>query len=968
MSDSSHTHPYDADYYRTYAGGPYTRNARWRRFFGGVADHIVRTIAPRTVLDAGCAMGFLVEALRERGVEAYGVDISAYAIDQVAPAIKPYCRVGSLTDPLPRRYDLIVSIEVIEHLTPADGATAAARMCEATDDILLSSTPDGYDEPTHLNVQPSDYWTGLFGSHGFVRDVDFDAFQVSPWAMRLRRQQGPAHETLRAYDRRFNAMAKELLALRALGVRLQQERADVERALDALTDPLLDREQQIWSLRNHVLIKDTYIASLLEHKGRADRHVEALLARVAGLEHAMASGAGETGVLRTKLAAIEHSRAWKVALMLRQLRDILLPVESRRAAVARRIWHTIRRQPSVSDHGSTASSPAPPPNPVQASTAAGTSPPAAHDSVAAPAPHAAPRFGRILIVNGSMGDMERYRCHHTREQAALAGLACDVCDLSSPALLGLVPSADVVILHRTQWGPFVHEIITKARTRQDVLVLYDIDDLLFVPELASDVQASRIGGPAEQAVFRRAMGRYRQMLDACDGLLAASEAIARAGRELGVRAWVHRNALSQTLIDLSARAMRQRPARLPGRRVVIGYASGSQTHDRDFLEAEAALDRMLDACPETELRIIGPLELPERWRAWGHRVSRVTFLPWQELPAALADFDINLAPLETGNAFCEGKSELKYFEAAAVGVPTVASRVGSFARAIRHGDNGFLAATSQDWFDALHTLVTQPALRREMGERARLDVLDRYSPATRAASLVQILAEADAARRNEAPATGGTVFREHTLAHDLLDGLTGLEIGAAAHNPFGLATRNVAPPDDYDFYAEESRRVMGVAPARVDIFAFGDALPVSDRSEDFVLSSHVVEHLPNVIQAFVEWNRVVKDGGYVFMIVPLKGALPEDGPRELTTLDHVVDDYQRHVTVDTHPVDGVPGGRMGHYHTFTPDSLHAVVDWMRNAGLCEWELTAREDVDTKVGNGFTLVYRVHHTHAGTAPA
>ena len=38
------------------------------------------------------------------------------------------------------------------------------------------------------------------------------------------------------------------------------------------------------------------------------------------------------------------------------------------------------------------------------------------------------------------------------------------------------------------------------------------------------------------------------------------------------------------------------------------------------------------------------------------------------------------------------------------------------------------------------------------------------------------------------------VFPEHWLAHELLDGLTGLEIGAAAHNPFGLTTRNVASP------------------------------------------------------------------------------------------------------------------------------------------------------------------------------
>jgi SAM-dependent methyltransferase len=204
-----------------------------------------------------------------------------------------------------------------------------------------------------------------------------------------------------------------------------------------------------------------------------------------------------------------------------------------------------------------------------------------------------------------------------------------------------------------------------------------------------------------------------------------------------------------------------------------------------------------------------------------------------------------------------------------------------------------------------------------------------------------------------------SVFPEHRLAHELLDGLSGLEVGAAAHNPFGLSARNVATREGWEFYARE-QQAMGVEPAPVDVWGSGDAIPVPDQSEDFVLSSHVVEHLPNPIAAFVEWHRVVKDGGYVFMIVPIKGVLPEDGPRELTTLEELVACYRRGYTVESHPIDGVPGGRMGHYHTFTPDSLTDLVDWMREQRLCDWELVAREDVDSKVGNGFTLAFRVHH--------
>ncbi len=217
----------------------------------------------------------------------------------------------------------------------------------------------------------------------------------------------------------------------------------------------------------------------------------------------------------------------------------------------------------------------------------------------------------------------------------------------------------------------------------------------------------------------------------------------------------------------------------------------------------------------------------------------------------------------------------------------------------------------------------------------------------------------------QAPSAGTLVFPEHRLAHELLDGLHGLELGAAAYNPFGLQTRNVAAREGHEFYAEE-QRALGTEPARVDIWAAGDSIPVPDHSEDFIISSHVVEHLPNLVAAFLEWDRIVRDGGYVYMIVPLKGALPQDADRELTPLAHFIECYRRGWTLDTHPIDGVPGGRMGHYHTFSPDSMTDVVDWMRENGLCRWELVAREDVDSKVGNGFTLVFQVRHS--STSPS
>src|SRR3990172_936165 len=137
--------PFDAYYFAHGCGRPYQRDDEWLAFFGSIAARIVSDIQPRTVLDAGCAMGFLVEELRNRGVEAYGVDVSEYAIERVHPSVKPYCWRGSVTEELSQRYDLIVCIEVLEHMQAAEAEQAVANLCQHADDVLFSSTPFDYN-------------------------------------------------------------------------------------------------------------------------------------------------------------------------------------------------------------------------------------------------------------------------------------------------------------------------------------------------------------------------------------------------------------------------------------------------------------------------------------------------------------------------------------------------------------------------------------------------------------------------------------------------------------------------------------------------------------------------------------------------------------------------------------------------------------------------------------------------------
>lgn len=221
---------YGAEYYDGYGRlgpVPYTReNPQWLRFFGKVAEHIVRNLAPRTLLDVGCAKGFLVECLRDRGVEAFGFDVSEYAISSVRADIRPFCWVGSATELIKEHYDLIACIEVCEHLAEADAKETIRQMTSHTDTILFSSTPADFTEPTHVNVRPVIDWLRLFAVFSFAPDETFDARFVSPQAMLLRRSQAPPSDRALC---RFAHERNQAVAARELNYS-----PDVRRELDAI--------------------------------------------------------------------------------------------------------------------------------------------------------------------------------------------------------------------------------------------------------------------------------------------------------------------------------------------------------------------------------------------------------------------------------------------------------------------------------------------------------------------------------------------------------------------------------------------------------------------------------------------------------------------------------------------------------------------------------------------------------------
>lgn len=235
---------YNEEYYRHYRTGSgeisYQDSEELKVFIRHLASQIKEKYHPQTVLDAGCAMGMLVAALRDLGVEAYGVDLSEYAISQVREDIRPYCAVGSLSsalpDSLPKRYDLVVSMEVLEHMPEEDAKKAVANLCAVTDRVLFSSVPDDTEDPTHINLHEPPYWCGLFAEQGLFFVGEEKPVFLTNYALFFQRKSMSASVEL--YERKLQKDAEQFLNLSLDLDELQGELDELQEKNEILDEDL----------------------------------------------------------------------------------------------------------------------------------------------------------------------------------------------------------------------------------------------------------------------------------------------------------------------------------------------------------------------------------------------------------------------------------------------------------------------------------------------------------------------------------------------------------------------------------------------------------------------------------------------------------------------------------------------------------------------------------------------------------
>ena len=199
------------------------------------------------------------------------------------------------------------------------------------------------------------------------------------------------------------------------------------------------------------------------------------------------------------------------------------------------------------------------------------------------------------------------------------------------------------------------------------------------------------------------------------------------------------------------------------------------------------------------------------------------------------------------------------------------------------------------------------------------------------------------------------------LARRRLGGLrTGIEIGASAFAPFpGVRAWNVEQPSAEVFL--EAQRSLAGSVAPVHVYATAETLPIADGALDFVLASHVIEHMPDAIRALGEWDRVLAVGGTAFLIVPHRDR-NMDKERPTNDVRHHLADFARANTVATDSM--VP---TSHYHVWRTADFLGLIEYLVRVRYLDWSVDDVEDVDSRAGNGFTVVARRRARPAPLAP-
>lgn len=332
--------------------------------------------------------------------------------------------------------------------------------------------------------------------------------------------------------------------------------------------------------------------------------------------------------------------------------------------------------------------------------------------------------GDILFIASGVGDSAQYRTENVAEELNLHNFHASVTISDNPNLLKLVDQFKIFIFHKTIYTSRIAEVIKKIKQQQKEII-FDTDDLNFDPKYTKQIAYLKNAGKTEQAQLTKGLGREFLDDNYIKTITTTTKYLARILEEKNKKVFVVTNKICNAELDLVNNILKN-TKKTKANFVYLGYFSGTASHNKDFATITDALMTVMQKYENTKLILAGPLEQNNSLDKFKDRIIILPLVPRGEHYKNIWKVDINLVPLED-NSFCQAKSELKFFEAGILGIPTVAVYNETFVGAIEDGVTGFLAKNKLDWTEKIGQLVADNNLRKTMGEKAREKTLKDYT-------------------------------------------------------------------------------------------------------------------------------------------------------------------------------------------------------------------------------------------------
>ena len=336
--------------------------------------------------------------------------------------------------------------------------------------------------------------------------------------------------------------------------------------------------------------------------------------------------------------------------------------------------------------------------------------------------------GDILFITGGVGDSARYRTHHHAEELELKGFKCSVTVQDNPWLVRYADKFKVFIFHRVLYTPTVEKLIKQIK-EQNKEMIFETDDLVYDPQYLKYMDYFKEMNKLERKLYENGVGgeilkdSYLKVCTTTTTFLADKLA------EFNKKVFIVPNRLCQKDVEIAEKILEDKAEeKRSSKEIKIGYFSGTISHNKDFAVVTEVLARIFKKYPKIKLVLVGPLDIENKLiNKFQDRIEQLPYVPREKHFENIAKVDINLAPLEIGNPFCEAKSELKFFEAGILKVPTVASATRTFREAIEDGIDSFIASHPQEWVEKLSRLIEDKDLRERIGQKAREKALKKYA-------------------------------------------------------------------------------------------------------------------------------------------------------------------------------------------------------------------------------------------------